>query len=218
MSAKDSDGVDEPGHGEPLAPRADEPAPDQSRSPRQPPAAPTAGADSRSQARQAEDEAPDDEPLGWGPWDEDFVGPERELPPDPDAEWLAQLPDDDVAAPWTGEGEAGAAGFLHHVDGGRSGFGFAAGGVLDLLEPGPVLAGFLADAMAGGVPGGAVIAGPDGCERPLIGQGGSGQGGSSAGGSSQGGSGAGGSGAGTAAPGDSERIGQGCGGEGPAAL
>jgi hypothetical protein len=222
MSAKDSDAADEPGHGEPLAPRADGPAPDQSRSPRQPQAAPTVGAHSRSQARQAEDEPPDEEPWGWGPWDEQVMGPERELPPDPDAEWLAQLPDEDVVAPWTGEGEADAAGFLHHVDGGRSGFGFAAGGVLDLLEPGPVLAGFLADAMAGGVPGGAVIAGPDGSQRPLIGQGGSGKAGSGEGGAGEGAGGQGGAG-GEAGGGGQGGAGEGGGGQGgagagPAAL
>jgi hypothetical protein len=160
-------------------------------------------------------EPPDDEPWGWGPWDEEVVGPERELPPDPDAEWLAQLPDEDVVAPWTGDGEADAAGFLHHVDGGRSAFGFAAGGVLDLLEPGPVLAGFLADAMAGGVPGGAVLVGPDGSQRPLIGQGGSGGGGAGEGGAGEGGAGQGGGGAGgaregPAALGESELVGAMC--------
>ena len=61
---------------------------------------------------------------------------------------------------WTGDGEAMAAGFLHRTDG-PAGVGFAAGGVLDRLEPGPVLASFLADALEGGVPGGAVLGGPD---------------------------------------------------------
>jgi hypothetical protein len=153
------------------------------------PATPVAEAE---QPLSADPNEPPDEP-----WPSD---PERPVPDDPDAEWLASLRGEDVVAPWTGDGEADAAGFLHHVDGGRSGFGFAAGGVLDLLEPGPVLAGFLADAMAGGVPGGAVIAGPDGVEWPLIGQGGSGQGGG----------GEGGGGAGPAALGESELVGALC--------
>ena len=93
------------------------------------------------------------EPWEPGPWDEPWPGPGR-LPVDPDAEWLAALPDADVVAPWTGAGEVLGAGFEHRA-GGVSGFGFAAGGALDLMEPGPVLAGFLADALAGGVPGGA---------------------------------------------------------------
>jgi hypothetical protein len=101
--------------------------------------------------------------------------PEYPLREDADADWLADLRGEDVAAPWTGDGEAHAAGFLHRT-GGRGGFGFAAGGALDLMEPGPVLAGFLADAVAGGVPGGAVLVGPDGFKRPLIGQGGAGEG------------------------------------------
>jgi hypothetical protein len=148
-----------------------------------------------SQPRASDDELWDaglvPEPWEPGPWDEPWPGPDR-LPADPDAELLAALPDEDLAAPWTGEGEADAdedlaapwtgegeadaAGFLHRVGGGRAGFGFAAGGVLDLLGPGPVLAGFLADAMAGGVPGGAVLVGPDGWQRPLIGQGDGGEG------------------------------------------
>src|SRR5207249_1229210 len=44
------------------------------------------------------------EPWEPGPWDEPWPGPDG-LPDDPDAELLAGLPDDDVAAPWTGEGE-----------------------------------------------------------------------------------------------------------------
>jgi hypothetical protein len=63
------------------------------------------------------------------------------------ARWPAGLPADVRAAagagPWTGEGEALAAGFLHHVPG-PPGTGFAAGGVLDRLAPGPWLAEALA--------------------------------------------------------------------------
>jgi hypothetical protein len=57
--------------------------------------------------------------------------------------WLAGLPTDVraefEAGPWTGDGEAWAAGFLHHEDG-PTGTGFAAGGVLDRMQPGPLLA------------------------------------------------------------------------------
>ncbi|MGN6177347.1 MAG: DUF222 domain-containing protein, partial [Streptosporangiaceae bacterium] len=161
-----------------------------------------AGYAEAAQSLSADPNQPLDEP--W-PWD-----PECPIPEDPDEGWLADLRGDDVVTPWTGEGEADAAGFLHHVDGGPAGHGFAAGGLLDLLEPGPVLAGFLADAMAGGVLGGAVIAGPDGCERPLIGQGGSGQGGSGQGGGGEGGGAEGSAGEGPAALGESELIGAMC--------
>ncbi len=59
--------------------------------------------------------------------------------------------EDDVVAGdlWTGDGEAIPAGFLHR-EGGRRGSGFAAGGVLDGLAPGPVLAGFVAGAAGDG--------------------------------------------------------------------
>jgi hypothetical protein len=76
-----------------------------------------------------------------GPWDEDPFGPDN-APPDPD---------DAVAGdPWTGAGESIPAGFLHHQRGARNGSGFAAGGVLDELAPGPVLAGFVRDAAEDG--------------------------------------------------------------------
>ena len=78
---------------------------------------------------------------GWDdpdPRDEDY---------DPDAEhgsWLASLPADVraeyEAGPWTGAGESIPAGFLHHDLGVPSGAGFAAGGALDALVPGPLLA------------------------------------------------------------------------------
>ena len=57
--------------------------------------------------------------------------------------------DDAVAGAVDGEGEAIPAGFVHH-EGGRRGSGFAAGGVLDGLAPGPVLAGFVAEAAEDG--------------------------------------------------------------------
>ena len=61
------------------------------------------------------------------------------------AAWLAGLPADVRAeydaGPWTGAGESIAAGFLHRDrDGGPAGVGFASGGALDTLAPGPMLA------------------------------------------------------------------------------
>jgi hypothetical protein len=47
--------------------------------------------------------------------------------------------------PWTGAGEVFAAGFLHHEDGPR-GAGFAAGGALDQMDAGPLLAWYVANA------------------------------------------------------------------------
>jgi hypothetical protein len=99
---------------------------------------------------------PGDDPL----WDEEF-DPYTSPPDGPDA-FLnglpAELREKYLVDPWTGDGEKMAAGFLHHAVG-RPGVGFAAGGVLDRLEPGPVLAGFLADAadasQAGASPGAA---------------------------------------------------------------
>ena len=78
-------------------------------------------------------------------------------PPDGAEAWLADLPDpvrnaylDSVAAQSPPAApEAIAAGFLHR-DGGR-GRGFAAGGLLDVMEPGAVLAGFADDAWADGL-------------------------------------------------------------------
>jgi hypothetical protein len=78
-------------------------------------------------------------------------------PPDGVEAWLADLPDpvrnaylDSVAAQSPPAApEAIAAGFLHR-DGGR-GRGFAAGGLLDVMEPGAVLAGFAGDAWADGL-------------------------------------------------------------------
>ncbi|HXZ64218.1 MAG TPA: hypothetical protein VEH05_05750, partial [Streptosporangiaceae bacterium] len=70
------------------------------------------------------------------------------------AAWLAALPadvrEDYLAGPYTGAGEAIPAGFTHRVPGGPSGAGFASGGALDRLAPGPWLAKALADATAAG--------------------------------------------------------------------
>jgi hypothetical protein len=85
--------------------------------------------------------------------DEEWEPP---VPDDADAEtdpdgWM---PDELLAAaeeesgPWTGEGEAFAAGFLHHDADGRYGIGFASGGELDVMAPGPELARLLAAATA----------------------------------------------------------------------
>ena len=93
-------------------------------------------------------------PAGGGyddpdPRDEDY---------DQDAEhasWLASLPADVraeyQAGPWTGAGESIPAGFLHHDHGGPAGAGFAAGGALDTLVPGPLLAMAAAAAAGGGL-------------------------------------------------------------------
>ncbi len=87
------------------------------------------------------------------PWPGYPFSPEN-APPDGDEAFLADLPaelaQEYLTDPWTGEDELSAAGFLHHKPGSRSGAGFAAGGVLDGLEPGPVLAGFVRDAAADG--------------------------------------------------------------------
>jgi hypothetical protein len=65
---------------------------------------------------------------------------------DPGAEDLASVPpevcEDFLSDPFTGAGEAFAAGFLHHDDG-RRGTGFAAGGILDEMDAGPLLARFV---------------------------------------------------------------------------
>ena len=89
---------------------------------------------------------PDFEPLpdDWpypDPADEDEAVWLAGLPPDVRAEYLA--------GPWTGEGELEAAGFLHH-DHEPSGLGFAAGGALDTLDPGPWLAKAVASTTADG--------------------------------------------------------------------
>ena len=83
----------------------------------------------------------DDDPGDFDePWPGYPFGPEN-APPDED--------DAVAGVPWTGAGESIPAGFLHR-EGGRRGSGFAAGGVLDGLAPGPVLAGFVAAAAGDG--------------------------------------------------------------------
>jgi hypothetical protein len=67
-----------------------------------------------------------------------------------ESSYLASLPPDVrqayLAGPWTGAGEGIAAGFLHHQADEIRGLGFAAGGHLDQLVPGPELAAHAADA------------------------------------------------------------------------
>ena len=88
--------------------------------------------------------------AGWVPGD--YGDPETD--PDDGQAWLAGLPaevrEEFLAGAWTGEGEAIPAGFLHHVRGGPRGAGFAAGGALDSLEPGPWLGEAVAAAAADG--------------------------------------------------------------------
>ena len=77
-------------------------------------------------------------------------------PPEGEEAWLAQVAspvaDEYLAAhqPPAGVREVLAAGFTHrdHVPGAR---GWAAGGTLDTMEPGPALAGFADDAVTGGL-------------------------------------------------------------------
>jgi hypothetical protein len=63
--------------------------------------------------------------------------------------WLRGLPDDIRAEylcrPWAGPLETDPAGFWHRdIEPGLAGIGFAAGGALDVMSPGPGLAGFAA--------------------------------------------------------------------------
>jgi hypothetical protein len=85
------------------------------------------------------------EPGDWG---------DPETDPEDYQAWLAGLPAgvraDFLAGGWTGAGESIPAGFLHHVPGGPSGAGFAAGGVLDTMAPSPWLAEALTAATSGG--------------------------------------------------------------------
>ena len=103
-------------------------------------------------ARPAGDEWSYDEWVddGWIPGD--WGDPETD--PDDEQAWLASLPADVradfLAGPWTGDGEAIPAGFLHHERGGPSGAGFAAGGALDTLAPGPWLSEAVSAATADG--------------------------------------------------------------------
>jgi hypothetical protein len=86
---------------------------------------------------------PEDEP--WWLTDEVCGTPDEEY-----AAWLASLPDDIragyEAGPDIGESELVPAGFTHHDGSDQPGSGFAAGGVLDQLAPGPLLARALAEA------------------------------------------------------------------------
>ncbi len=72
---------------------------------------------------------------GWDPGDDG----DPETDPDDFEAWLAGLPaevrEDFLAGPFTGEGGPVPAGFLHHERTGPSGVGFASGGVLDTAEP-----------------------------------------------------------------------------------
>jgi len=107
---------------------------------------------------------PEDDPERW-PVADEHPEPPAEIPQwladdlggSAEAEhaaWLAGLPDDIradyLAGPYTGAGEAIGVGFTHRDDGGPAGAGFAAGGALDQLAPGPWLAGALADATSAG--------------------------------------------------------------------
>jgi hypothetical protein len=96
------------------------------------------------------DDWPAGEIAGWD-WEPTDDG-DPDISPDDYQAWLAGLPADVradyLAGPWTGAGETIPAGFLHHLAGGPSGAGFAAGGVLDTLAPGPWLADALATATA----------------------------------------------------------------------
>jgi hypothetical protein len=103
------------------------------------------------------------EPAEAWPWNRtDPYDPDDPGPPDPppgtwlpgdaddpcDDDWPDDLWDDD--GPWTGAGEAFAAGFLHHDTDGQFATGFAAGGELDLLDPGPELAAYVTAATTSG--------------------------------------------------------------------
>ena len=97
----------------------------------------------------AGDEPPDTDEVPW--WlSEEFTGSDAEL----EAAFVRSLPPDIraeyEAAPWTGSGEALAAGFFHHDElAGPRGDGFVAGGEHDTLAPGAELAIAAAAATAG---------------------------------------------------------------------
>jgi hypothetical protein len=87
---------------------------------------------------------------GWMPGD--YGDPETDFVDD--EAWLASLPADVraefLAGAWTGDGETVPAGFLHHLHSGPPGIGFAAGGVLDEMTPGPWLGDAITAAIADG--------------------------------------------------------------------
>ena len=128
------------------------------------PAARPRRADAAARATSAAHAAwrPDDGGLTGDSADGDWLdtswepGPEDDPETDPDdfEAWLAGLPTgvraDYLAGAWIGAGERIPAGFLHHVRGGPSGVGFAAGGVLDTMAPGQWLADALTSATAAG--------------------------------------------------------------------
>src|SRR5215469_2902318 len=98
--------------------------------------------------------AADEEPLlpdevPWWLTDNVCGTPEKEH-----AAWIAGLPADICAdyldEPYTGAGEAFSPGFTHHDNGGPTGTGFAAGGVLDQMPPGTLLAPALAESTGPG--------------------------------------------------------------------
>src|SRR5262245_50607118 len=88
--------------------------------------------------------SPPAEPPWW--LTDEFCGtPEEER-----AAWLASLPAD-IRTDYLDDPHAGAdrdfaPGFSHLADGGPAGVGFAAGGTLDQMPPGPALARALAEA------------------------------------------------------------------------
>ena len=90
--------------------------------------------------------------LGWEPGHVGEPG-DFDEPDDDEAAWLAGLPAavraDYLAGAWTGAGESIPAGFLHHLRSGPAGAGFAAGGALDTLAPGPWLSEALTNATTG---------------------------------------------------------------------
>lgn len=87
---------------------------------------------------------------GWIPGEDG----DPETDPADDAAWLSSLPADIraefLAGAWTGDGETIPAGFLHHLRTGPRGVGFAAGGVLDAMAPGPWLGDAITTAAADG--------------------------------------------------------------------
>jgi len=98
------------------------------------------------------------EPWGLGPDGEDWRDDPELFDPACSPDWaerarLAALSPQEQEAQalpaWTAEGEAWAAGFVHHLPG-PAGVGFAAGGALDRLPPGRVLAAFADDAQHDG--------------------------------------------------------------------
>ncbi|HTA01840.1 MAG TPA: hypothetical protein VK802_15755 [Streptosporangiaceae bacterium] len=114
--------------------------------PRRVPAAAGAACPPNASQAPAAPQVPDDDwPADcWpaGDWPEPGDDGDPDTSPDDYEAWLAGLPAavraDFLAGAWTGAGESIPAGFLHHLRAGPAGTGFAAGGVLDTLPPGPV--------------------------------------------------------------------------------